>query len=400
MGIAYKICDCRNGDTRKEENNDLSYNSEINQHLFLKNKNNLTDVNIKKKNNPSEDTIEFNRQVKTLAKNYQNSIPKKTLNEHFKYDFILKKNITPKIKNNILMTDKEIETKELYKSCMSEGGELKKLKSLLSQKFKYTGEKSNKNFKEGFGICKWNNDTKYIGNFNKNKAEGYGIYIEGKNKYKGEFHNDSANGFGVSAKGNVFYYIGYWLDDMQDGYGYETWKDKSEYQGEFKFGKKHGIGVYAWDDGSKYEGYWNQNVREGYGIMYYSKATIYIGEWKNNLKDGFGELLFKDKKYIGFFANDKIEGFGFSYLNKVNKAFMGFWKNGKQLGFGKLMTRNKKKYGLWSEDSQVNWFKSEEEAFEYLEYEGYKNYKNFFLFTLDDIRNYCINNDEFNNLLK
>ena len=79
---------------------------------------------------------------------------------------------------------------------------------------------------------------------------------------------------------------------------------------------------------------------------------------------------------------------------------MGFWKKGKQYGFGKIMTRNKRKYGIWNEDTLVNWFKTEEEAFDYLDSKGLKNYKTFFLFTLDDIRNYCINNDEFNSLLE
>ena len=63
------------------------------------------------------------------------------------------------------------------------------------------------------------------------------------------------------------------------------------------------------------------------------------------------------------------------------------------------MTRNIKKYGNWINDSTVNWFKNEEEAFDILESQGLKAYKTIFLFTLDDIRNYCINNDEFNELL-
>ena len=63
------------------------------------------------------------------------------------------------------------------------------------------------------------------------------------------------------------------------------------------------------------------------------------------------------------------------------------------------MTRNIKKYGIWINESQVNWFKNEEEAFDILDCQGLKSYKTIFLFTLDDIRNYCINNDEFNELL-
>ena len=63
------------------------------------------------------------------------------------------------------------------------------------------------------------------------------------------------------------------------------------------------------------------------------------------------------------------------------------------------MTRNKRKYGMWTNEAQVSWFKTEEEALEVLEYQGLKAYKTIFLFTLDDIRNYCINNDDFNELV-
>lgn len=406
MGIdCNNICGCRQKDNINEEN-DLSYNHQTNQKL---NQNN-NDINIINLNNnninsnpPSKDTIDFNNQVSALAKQYKNNIPKKTLNEKLNYNFLLKKNKTPKLKNNFSINDNENETKNQlnYNSCFNNKDDLKKVRSLLSNKdFKYIGQKSGKNIKEGFGICIWNNKTKYIGTFKNNKADGYGKFIEENIKYKGQFKNDVASGFGIFSKGQELLYVGYWLDDLQEEYGCETWLDDSQYFGEYKSGKKHGIGVYDWPDGSRYEGFWNMNSLEGYGIMYYTKEKIYVGEWKNNLKEGFGELLSKEKKYIGFFRKDKKEGFGILYLNKLNKAFMGFWKKGKQLGFGKLMTRNKRKYGIWSEDTLVNWFKSEEEAFDYLESNGLKNYKTFFVFTLDDIRNYCINNDEFNSLLE
>ena len=58
------------------------------------------------------------------------------------------------------------------------------------------------------------------------------------------------------------------------------------------------------------------------------------------------------------------------YWAETNKAFFGFWKNGRQLGFGKFMTENRRKYGNWINESQINWFKSEEEAFEVLENYG------------------------------
>ena len=413
MGITYKICDCRHCETlNKTEENDLSYNNQINQKIFSnRNKNNIInksdDIFIDNSQAPSsKGTIEFNNQVNVLAKNYKDNIPKKYLNDKLKYSLILKKNHTPRNKNNFSIFEEEDEKNEttkkkiIYNSYFNSKEDLNNIHSLLSNKdFKYIGEKSH-DLKEGFGIGIWNNKIKYIGTFKQNKAEGYGKYIEGNIKYKGQFKDDAACGFGIYIKGQELLYVGYWLNNLQEGYGCETWFDNAEYWGEYKSGKKHGIGIYDWSDGTKYEGYWNSNMRDGYGIMYYTKEKIYVGEWKNNLKEGFGELLFKEKKYIGFFNQDKKEGFGILYLNKLNKAFMGFWKKGKQFGFGKIMTRNKRKYGIWKEDSIVNWFKSEEEAFDYLESNGLKNYKTFFLFTLDDIRNYCVNNDEFNSLLK
>ena len=401
MGIAYNFCDCKHDETKKEEN-DLSYNNQINQKIFSninKINSNINKININE-NPPSKDTIEFNKQVSALANQYINNIPKKPLNEKLIYNFNLKKNKTPKPKNNLSISEHESENKINYNSCFNSKDDLKRARSLLSNSdFKYIGQKNSSNLKDGFGICLWINKGKYIGTFKNNKAEGYGKFIVENIKYKGQFKDDVACGFGIYTKGQELLYVGYWLNDLQDDYGCETWIDNSEYFGKYKLGKKHGLGIYDWPDGSRYEGYWNMNFREGYGIMYYTKDKIYIGEWKNNLRDGFGELLVKEKKYIGFFIKDKQEGFGILYSSKSNKAFMGFWKKGKQLGFGKLMTRNKRKYGLWGEDSIVNWFKNEEEAFEFLEKTGLKNYKTFFLFTLDDIRNYCINNDEFNSLL-
>ena len=35
-----------------------------------------------------------------------------------------------------------------------------------------------------------------------------------------------------------------WKDDLQEGYGIETWSDGSRYEGYYKAGKKHGNGKY------------------------------------------------------------------------------------------------------------------------------------------------------------
>lgn len=44
-------------------------------------------------------------------------------------------------------------------------------------------------------------------------------------------------------------YEGQWKDDLQHGYGIETWNDGSKYEGNYLNGKKQGKGVYIWADG-------------------------------------------------------------------------------------------------------------------------------------------------------
>ena len=79
---------------------------------------------------------------------------------------------------------------------------------------------------------------------------------------------------------------------------------------------------------------------------------------------------------------------------------MGFWKNGKQFGFGKFMNSKKSYFGIWNGNNQVEWFKNEKQGFDYLENNGLENYKNFFEYNLEEINNYCYNNDEIEKILK
>ena len=145
----------------------------------------------------------------------------------------------------------------------------------------------------------------------------------------------------------------------------------------------------------KYEGQWKDNSFGGYGIYYFSYNKIYFGEWKNKKKDGFGEFIQSDKKYIGFFKNDKKDGIGITLWNDGNKAIIGFWEKGKQLGFGKYMSKKKTYFGIWNLNEQIEWFKTESQGIKYLENNNLEQYKKLFQFNLNEIFNYCNNNDNF-----
>ena len=47
----------------------------------------------------------------------------------------------------------------------------------------------------------------------------------------GNWENDKANGYGIYIHANGSKYEGEWRDDKQHGYGAEFWIDGSEYQG-------------------------------------------------------------------------------------------------------------------------------------------------------------------------
>jgi hypothetical protein len=79
--------------------------------------------------------------------------------------------------------------------------------------------------------------------------------------------------------------------------------------------------------------------------------------------DGYGEFSWQDgKKYLGFYSNDKKDGFGIFYWKSSDKFFVGFWKDGKQEGPGKIITEKKTKYGKWKDGSKVSSYSTEKQT--------------------------------------
>lgn len=52
----------------------------------------------------------------------------------------------------------------------------------------------------------------------------------------------------LTQKNQEFFFSGSWLNDLQHGYGEETWADGSKYCGLYVDGKKSGYGTYLWSD--------------------------------------------------------------------------------------------------------------------------------------------------------
>ncbi len=71
---------------------------------------------------------------------------------------------------------------------------------------------------------------------------------------------------------------------------YDT-HERTIYRGQVYNGTMHGFGTLKWKDGSTYEGYWVQNVQNGFGTFTYPKSSIvhqYRGRWQNGRRHGDG----------------------------------------------------------------------------------------------------------------
>ena len=427
MGTIYNFCDCKNTDPRLEENLPVLFDKEL---LYLNTpsplnskKNSLTKF-INKSQNDIIEEIRKKNAINLIIKNYRQYKSRSLLsysnhkfndNKDIEKQFRTKKITSNKKSRNAI--EQNLNKVVMYKlnnsnfnidnnnksrknpNILNSSLNKNDTKDIINNTVYYIGQKVN-NQKNGFGIKIMSNDAKYIGFFKNNKSEGFGKFITKSDSYYGEFFNNQANGFGIYKHENETLYIGYWENDLREKYGIEKWKDRTSFYGEFNMGEKNGIGTYIFSDGSRYEGEWKNNKLEGYGIYYFPGKRIYIGEWKNNIKEGYGEFIWIDKIYIGFYLNDKKNGFGIYYWKKYQRAFMGFWKNGKQYGFGKLINKDKIIYGIWANDKLEISFKDEKEAFVELEKEKLNGYKQIFLFSLEDIINYCTNDGIWNKLLE
>ncbi len=191
----------------------------------------------------------------------------------------------------------------------------------------YEGEMHD-GMRDGRGICLYNNNTLYEGQWKKNKEHGigklmtadrkytiyegswekgkmhghgtYAYYLKSGNgppkengKYVGQFRQSLRNGHGVYTLPNGSVFDGEFRDNIQNGYGIFRWPDGSIYEGPWRDGKRHGAhGILVASDGFRYEGSWVNNSMEGRGEAVYPKGQIYDGTWVAGRREGRGTIRF------------------------------------------------------------------------------------------------------------
>ena len=84
-------------------------------------------------------------------------------------------------------------------------------------------------------------------------------------------------------------------------------------------------------DGAEYRGEWNKfkGERHGRGILIINKEKIYIGYWKNDKMNGLGKQIYHEINI------DNINNFGIFKENKNYSYYIGEWKDNYQEGKGK-----------------------------------------------------------------
>lgn len=100
------------------------------------------------------------------------------------------------------------------------------------------------------------------------------------------------HGYGIYKYKNGDKYIGDWKEDHKHGKGKFFYHYGEFYDGEWQNNKKNGLGSYYYIKGERYEGSWFNNMKWGRGTLYYADFSEFKGNFMKGEKHGQG--IFKD----------------------------------------------------------------------------------------------------------
>lgn len=129
------------------------------------------------------------------------------------------------------------------------------------------------------------------------------------------------------------FYLGRFMNGLQDGQGQKTLSDGTSYIGEFVAGKMNGQGTLTNPDGMIDEGSFSNGGLNGKGKRTMPDGEKYIGDFERYNYNGKGIYYFKDgRRYEGYFKDGEIHGVG-KLFNAAGKIEMqGNFDNGKFIG--------------------------------------------------------------------
>jgi|GEM_PF-4907564 len=192
----------------------------------------------------------------------------------------------------------------------------------------------------------YNNKYDYDGYTKNNLPDGYGKATFKDKKYgvyEGYFIQGKRHGQGTQTWPSGDKYTGAWKDHKKHGQGTYTWPNGNKYTGAWKDHKKHGQGTFTWADGDKYTGAWKDDKKHGQGTYNYASGNKYTGTWKDNKKDGQGTFTWASgDKYTGAWKDGDMHGQGTYIANTGTLSYCpdcikykGSWLNDEKSGQGK-----------------------------------------------------------------
>lgn len=237
------------------------------------------------------------------------------------------------------LLSKGLKNKEKFSNLLSQIESKDAL--LFPNNIKYQGSLSpTTGLREGVGQQIWPNNNYYLGDFSKDKMNGFGYLVTDKFFYEGEFLNDVIQGKGRSFSSEGREYEGEFKNNTADGQGVEKGGGEGAvYSGSFVNGVKQGKGRMEWENGCYYDGEFLNNKFEGSGEYKYSDGATYKGEFKENSMNGFGTFTWADgQKYEGFYKMDRKHGIGV-LKSASGVTYEGPFENGVKHGQGKMTNK-------------------------------------------------------------
>ena len=109
----------------------------------------------------------------------------------------------------------------------------------------------------------------------------------------------------------------------------------TQYSGEFRNNQPDGQGTLIYPNGDKYIGALREGKRNGQGTFYYLannnfKGDVFIGEYKDDKRNGWGVAMFSDgRQQVGEYLDIKLNGYGIEYHANKKIKLSGRFENNK-----------------------------------------------------------------------
>ena len=209
--------------------------------------------------------------------------------------------------------------------------------------FYYEGEYNNEGVINGRGTKIIKNSLIYKGEFLNGEYNGKGLLIKNGGSIYGDWVKGVCTGNVIYKVEDKFEYIGNFENNKKNGYGIEKYNDGSQYEGSFLNNLKSGKGIYKFQNGEIYEGNFENDLFNGEGIyLWGAGGRKYEGEFKNGVINGKGIYIYEDGTiFNGYFIDGAKNGEGYLEFQD-GKKYYGNWINGELYGKGYLVNNNEK----------------------------------------------------------